>query len=152
MSATIQLSNAWPDDRHSTTEITRTELIAALKSGRYRQTHGYLFRIVEDNGQKVMCGLGVLCDLRGREWRRYNRAGEAPVYAYEIENHGLHWGVPHLGDLPAWMSEEMMHDLMLVNDVSAVEGFTDYSKVIERLEDEAWIYERTPIEWLMSRT
>ena len=150
MSATIQLSNAWPDDRHFSKEITRAELIAALKSGRYKQTHGCLYRRTDEDGQKVMCGLGVLCELQGREWQQYNRAGEDPVFAYNSEYRGLQWGVPHFGDLPAWMSEQMIRDLVIVNDASAEEGFTDYSKVIEKLEDEAWVFERTPIDWFES--
>lgn len=37
---------------------------------------------------------------------------------------------------------------MWVNDASAEDGFTDY---IEKLKDEAWVFDRTPIEWILSQ-
>jgi hypothetical protein len=46
---------------------------AALRSGKYKQGHGYLHSIKDDN--ETFCCLGVLCDLYQQDRRKEKKKG-----------------------------------------------------------------------------
>lgn len=56
----------------------KQQWIAALRSGKYKQTQGALRK------NNKFCCLGVLCDLSGLyEWRQHNKEGQIISFSYD---------------------------------------------------------------------
>lgn len=121
-------------------EVTKDELIAALRSGKYVQTEGKLLDH-EDDGIKYMCCLGVLADLQGHEFVWADEHHDFDGYGYygNVNLTGLHKsfrvGLPAPADLPSWLNWQQVASLAGVNDNSAKVGITDYADVIQELEN-----------------
>lgn len=100
--------------------ITPEQLIAALKSGKYKKHKGQL----RDNDRKNYCCLGVLCDLGGAKFLRDYRAADLDNGQVLTSNSDVPepWA-------PSWLYES-------VSDYDAdIDGYDDVQQRLILLND-----------------
>lgn len=119
-------------------EVTRQELIDALRSGQYRQTKSRLCATPPGITPKEMCCLGVQADLQGRQWVRSDEDSD-PDWGYispsVTTTDRFRAAMPIPSDLPTWMTYGTMGELARINDNSYDHGDRNYANVIAYLED-----------------
>jgi hypothetical protein len=122
--------------------------VVALRSGEYRQGHGFLRQIAD--GKPLDCCLGVLCDLYAREtgqgrWEDRDEDDESTVFMAEGLAESIlppyavqQWAGLDSENPVVWNAEGVENDLAGWNDGFRDDGktpeatFTEIAEMIER--------------------